>query len=325
MKVKSLKEILKQEPAVNLLTLALKKNRLSHAYLFTGPKGVGKETTAWAFIFHLFCEKDRENPCGECRACKKIEKEIHPDIQIIYPEKKEITIGQIRETINFLRYRPLESQYKVILMKEAEKMNLEAGNALLKSLEEPPAYAIFILITENFSKLLPTVISRSQIVRFRSLPKEVISEFLKKRFLFEDEVAETLADISFGSIGKAITIAEKGILEELNSFVKVGFSGSPFKKFKVAERLSALSSQDLDEFFYLLSIWVLRSYLKQKADYPYPQAFPEELFQGDPYSAIKTIYEVKTALDSYTNPELSFYRLLNQLFSSHPSTTSEVA
>jgi len=114
-KVKNLNKILKQEPAVNLLTLALRKKRLSHAYLFTGPKGVGKETTAWAFLFHLFCEKDKENPCGECRACKKIEKEIHPDIYILFPEKREITIGQIREVIDFLKYRPLEAEYKVIL------------------------------------------------------------------------------------------------------------------------------------------------------------------------------------------------------------------
>jgi len=314
MKVRNLKEILKQEPAVNLLTLALKKERLSHAYLFTGPKGVGKETTAWAFLFHLFCEKDRENPCGECRACKKLEKEIHPDVKIVYPEKREITIGQIRETINFLRYRPLETQYKVILIREADKMNLEAGNALLKSLEEPPSYAIFILTTENFSKLLPTIISRSQIVRFRSLPKEVISEFLKKRFLFEDKVAETLAEISFGSIGKAITIAEKGMLEELNSFVKAGVSKSPFKRFKVAERLSTFSPQDLEEFFYLLNIWVWRSYLKRKIDYSYPQALPEELFQGDPYLAMRVINEVKTGLEFYANLELSLYYLFTKLF-----------
>jgi len=315
-KVKNLNKVLKQEPAINLLTQALRKKRLSHAYLFTGPKGIGKETTAWAFLFHLFCEKDKENPCGECRACKKIEKEIHPDIYILFPEKREITIGQIREVIDFLKYRPLEAEYKVILVKEAEKMNPEAGNALLKSLEEPPFYAIFILLTENFSKLLPTIVSRSQIVRFRTIPKGIIKEFLKKNFLFEEEVADTLAEVSFGSIGKAITIAEKGILEELNSFVKAGFSKSPLKKFKVAERLSFLPLQDLDDFFYLLTLWVWRSYLKRKVDYPYPRAFPEELFEGDPYSAIKTIYEVKNALDSYVNPELSFYYLLNLLHTS---------
>lgn len=314
MKVKNLKEILKQEQAVNLLFSALEKNRLSHTYLFTGPKGVGKETTAWAFLFHLFCEKDRKNPCGECRECKKIEKEIHPDVWIIFPEKREITIGQVREIINFLRYRPLEGEYKVVLIKPAEKMNLEAGNAILKSLEEPPPYVIFILITENLSQLLPTIVSRSQIVRFNPLPKEVIKEFLKKNFAFEKGIAETLAEVSMGSIGKALAIAEKGILEELNSFVKAGFSNSPLKKFKIAERLSNFSPEELEDFFYLLSLWVWRSYLKQKIDYPYPQAFPEELFKGIPYLGIRKIFEVKNALEFYANQELSLYYLLNSLF-----------
>jgi len=314
MKVKNLGEILRQEPAINLLTLSLKKEKLSHAYLFTGPKGVGKETTAWAFLFHLFCLKDNDNPCGECRACRKIEKEIHPDIFIIAPERREITIGQIREVISFLRYRPLEGNYKVIFIKEADKMNLEAANALLKSLEEPPFYGLFILITENFTKLLPTIISRSQIVRFRSLPRSTIKEVLKKKFFFEEKVAETLADVSLGSLGRAITIAEKGLLEELNSFVKAGFSGSPQKRFKVAERLSNFLFQDWEDFFYLLAFWIWRSYLKEKINYPYPEAFPEETFKGDPYLAIKNIYQTKVALENYAHPELSFYYIINTLF-----------
>ncbi len=320
MKVKNLGEILKQEPAINLLTLSLKKGKLYHAYLFTGPKGVGKETTAWAFLFHLFCLENTTNPCGECKACKKIQKEIHPDIFVITPEKKEITIGQIRELINFLRYRPLEGNYKIIFIKEAERINLEAGNALLKSLEEPPPYALFILLTENFSKLLPTIISRSQIIRFRSLPKSVIKEVLKKRFLFEEKVADTIAEVSFGSLGKAITIAEKGLLEELNSFVKAGFLNSAQKRFKVAERLSNFLFQDWEDFLNLLIIWIWRSYLKEKINYPYPEAFPEETFKGDPYLAIKNVYQTKIALENYAYPELSFYHLINTIF--QPSPTS---
>jgi DNA polymerase-3 subunit delta' len=314
MKLRNLKSILNQEPAVNLLTLALKKNRLSHAYLFTGPKGVGKETTAWAFLFHLFCKESREDPCGVCSGCKKIEKEIHPDVFKIFPEKKEITISQIREVVNFLKYRPLEAEYKVIFIKDAEKMNLEAANALLKSLEEPPSYVIFILITENFTQLLPTIVSRSQIVRFRSLPKSTIAKVLKKKFLFEDTVAETLADISQGSLGRAIEIAEKGVLEELNSFVKAGMSESAILKFRVAERLATLNQQHLEEFFYILSIWIWRSYLKQKANYPYPQAFPEEIYSKKPFNALRLIYETKQALERYANAELTFYRLMLQLF-----------
>ncbi len=314
MKVKNLKDILDQEPAVNLLNIALKKDRISHAYLFTGPNGVGKETAAQAFLFHLFCKKNKEQPCEHCPGCKKLNKNIHPDVLKILPEKKEITIKQIREVIEFIRYRPLEGSYKVIFIKEAEKMNLEAGNALLKSLEEPPYYVIFILITENITQLLPTIVSRSQIVRFRNLSRNTIIRFLKERLMFEEDIAVTLADISQGSLGRAIEIAERGILEELNSFVKAGLSKSPLLRFKVVERLSTYESKDWETFFYVLSLWIWRSYLKRKIDYPYPKAFPEEIYSKNPYTALKTILQTKRALEGYANPELTFYNLIIQLF-----------
>ncbi len=315
MKIKNLKNILGQKPAVNLLKLALEKDRLSHAYLFTGPRGVGKSTTAWAFLFHLFCKNSRKNPCGECSACKKLEKETHPDIFKIAPEKQEITIKQIREINSFIRYRPVEGEYKIIFLENAEKMNPEASNALLKSLEEPPSFVIFFLITENFTRLLPTIISRSQVVRFRLLPSEVIKNFLKKNYWFEDKVAETLAEISQGSLGRAIEIAEKGVLEELNAFVKAGYSDSVLKKFKAVERISGFKHKDLEEFLFVLSVWVWRSYLNRKLNLPYPPAFPEETFSGDPYTALKFINHTRSALERYAHSELTFYNLMLKLFS----------
>lgn len=312
--VKNLSEVLNQGPATNLLKSALKKDRLYHAYIFTGPKGVGKETTALAFLFHIFCHENSLEPCGLCLGCKKIIKDVHPDIYRIVPEKKEITINQIREINNFLKYRPLEGEYKVILIKNAEKMNLEASNALLKSLEEPPSYAIFILITENFTQLLPTIVSRSQIVRFRPLPKGTILEVLINWFGFERIVAETLADISHGSLGRALKIAEKGFLEELNSFVKAGFSKNAYLRFKIAERFSSYTSEDLEDIFYLILIWIWRSYLKKKINFPYPQAFPEELYPHEPFKAFSLIYESYSNIEKYLNPELVFYRLILNLF-----------
>ncbi|RLG11565.1 DNA polymerase III subunit delta' [Candidatus Pacearchaeota archaeon] len=312
--VKNLNDILNQESAVNLLKLAIKKDRISHAYLFTGPKGVGKETTAQAFLYHLYCKENPENPCGSCIGCKKIDKNIHPDILKILPEKKEITIKQIREVNSYIRYGPIEGRYKVIIIKDAEKMNAEASNALLKSLEEPPSYVIFILLCENFSQLLPTIVSRSQIVRFRNLPNSVIAKVLKKYYFFEESVAETLAEISQGSLGRAIEIAEKGYLEELNSFVKAGISQSPEKKFRTVERLGNYSFADLEGFFYILSIWIWRSYLKNKLNYPYPKAFPEEVYTKEPFTALKLIYETRFAVEKYANSELALYRLMLKLF-----------
>ena len=314
MKVVALDSIIGQKPAVTLLKTGLKSSKFFHSYLFTGIKGVGKTTTANAFVFHLLC-KEKKSPCGECSSCKKLIKEVHPDVLKIFPEKKEITIKQVREVIQFLKYRPIEGEYKVIIIDQAEKMNLEAANALLKSLEEPPEFAIFILITENFTKLLPTIVSRSQVVRFHSLPKEVIVKELKKRYWFEDEVAESLADISQGSLGFAMELAEKGGLEELSAFVKAGLSQDFQVKFRIVERLAALEKERIETFFYLLYMWIWRSYIFNKLKSGYPKAFPEEKFVGKPYEVFKLIEEVRQALERYVNPELAFLSLMLGIFS----------
>ena len=318
MELKTLEEIKYQKPAINLLKLALKKDRLSHAYLFTGIKGVGKETTARAFILHLFCEKNRDNPCKECKSCRKVSKGVHPDILELSPEKREITIKQVREVINFLKYAPLEASYKVILIKDAEKLNPEASNALLKSLEEPPEYALFILLTENFTQLLPTIVSRTQVVRFRSLPEGFIAEELKKKYWLEEEIALTLARVAQGSLGLAIEIAEKGVIEELHAFVKAGTGESELAKFKVVERLASLPKEHIEIFFYILSMWIWISYLSKNSASIYPKAFPEKIYQGDPFKAIELIREVQFAIERYAHQELAFFRLMLNLFPNNP-------
>lgn len=312
----SLSQVLSQRPAKALLESALKKERLAHSYLFCGPKGVGKRTTALAFIYHLFCVSSAESPCGECLGCRKLKKGVHPDLMTISPEKRDIRIDTIRSIERFIRFSPLEAPYKVILMERAEKMNPEAGNALLKSLEEPPTYAFFILLTENPKHLLPTIISRSQIVRFHPLPKETIRQYLVTARGYEEQMAETLAELSSGSLGRALEMAERGLLEELNAFVKTLQGSSEGMRFKVAERLSRLDKETLELFLYLLSFWVWRSYLREKVNLPYPSALPEEPFRGEHVAGLRDIYKTKMALESYVNPELALYTLMLKILSS---------
>lgn len=313
-RVRSLSQILCQESAVNLLRLALKKGTLSHSYIFCGPEGVGKETTARALIYHLYCHFSQEEPCGSCLACKKLDKGIHPDIKVLEPAKRDIRIDSVREIENFLRYRPLEAPYKVILILEAEKLNPQAGNALLKSLEEPPLYAIFILITERIDQLLPTIVSRSQIVRFRPLKKEVIKEYLRKFYQYEDSLAETLSSLSMGSLGKAITIAETGLLEDLNSLIQAGLSESKTLRFKVAEKLSRRPREELELLLNLLSLWVWRSYASSKADLPLSfDALQDVAFHGNPHQMLSFLGKARQALNYFVNPELLLYAIMNQL------------
>ncbi len=312
MNLKKFSEIIGQKQAVTLLKRAIKRGRLSHAYLFYGMRGIGKQTMAYTLAGALLCKSSKEEkPCKVCVACKKLSKNIHPDFLLVYPEKKEITISQIRRISEFIKYRPIEGAYQIIFIKEAEKMNQEAANALLKSLEEPPSYTIFILLTQNPSQLLPTIVSRCQPVRFNPIASELIKEYLKKNCGFEEKVAETLADISQGSIGIALDIAEKGLLEELNAFVKAGYEKHWSLKFRVAERLGRLSPQEQELFFYLLMLWIWRSYQTKILGKPYPPAFPEELFSGDPYKTITQIFQFKRNMQFYISSELTFLNILS--------------
>ena len=312
MEIKTFSEIVGQNYAVNFLKKVIQKKRLSHAYLFYGPKGVGKETSAYALISGLFCKNPKNGEaCKSCISCKKIIKNIHPDLKIIFPEKKEILISQIRSIMEFIKYRPIEAPYQIILISPAEKMNKQAANALLKSLEEPPPYTVFILISENQSQLLPTITSRCQFVRFNPIPSEIIEEYLKNYYQFEPEVAKTISQISQGSIGMAINIAQKGLLEEVNAFIKACFSENWQTKFKIVERIAKLTTEDQDLFFFLLTMWIWKSY-KQKIlhkDVSLP-ACSDEFSLEKPYVIISQILKIKNNLQFYLSSELSFLHIL---------------
>ncbi len=137
------------------------ENALRHAYLLTGPKGVGKRTLANLFIRALLC-RGEDRPCGECLPCKKVDRQIHPDVLILRPPegKDAIPAESIRTLREFLYLLPNEAEKKVVLIENAESMTLTAANALLKMLEEPPSYAVFVLLAENRSLLLETISSR---------------------------------------------------------------------------------------------------------------------------------------------------------------------
>ncbi len=312
--LRSLKEIIGQEPAIRLLTQALYSRRLHHAYLFTGQEGVGKETTAKAIVYHLFCNISQDEPCGSCPNCQKLDKGLHPDLLLVEPEKREIKIGQIRALERELHFRPINAEYRVVVIKSAEKLNPEAGNALLKSLEEPPPYVLFFLLAENASRLLPTIVSRCQVVRFRPLPKAVIKDYLIKRLGLDEDFAETLAELSAGSLGRAVELAEKGLLEDLHAFVSAGTSNKASAKYRILERLAKFLPEDQKRFLELLRLWVLRSYLSEKGALPYPKGLPEERYKGDPFSAELAIALCESALESYVFPELAFHQLMIKLF-----------
>ena len=185
----SFSNVLGQGQAKHILSQALSHSRLSHAYLFYGPDSIGKKLMAVEFAKALNCLSSApDNACGNCDSCRKIESRVHPDFFFLEPTKSTptareaaIKIDEIRELQKKLGFLPYEAKAKVAVVDQVEKMNLQACNAFLKTLEEPPSSTVLILITSNIYKLLPTMISRCQGIRFNPLTPEHIREILQKQ------------------------------------------------------------------------------------------------------------------------------------------------
>ncbi|MBD8500658.1 DNA polymerase III subunit delta' [Paenibacillus arenosi] len=162
----SFETILGQERAKKIVQHGLRADKVSHAYLFSGPIGTGRKLFAQTFAKALFCERLQDDCCDSCLSCRKIDHGNHPDVHVIAPEGQSIKIDQIRELQRELSYRTQATGRKVYIMEHADKMTVQAANSLLKFLEEPTSPTVAILITENGQAMLPTIISRSQSVPF---------------------------------------------------------------------------------------------------------------------------------------------------------------
>ena len=183
----------------------VESEKIPHGFLFSGQSQLGKKTLAIEFIKLLNCEtKDFSlKPCQKCPSCLQIEKEIHPDLNLVEPLDKEIQISQIRELCWKLSLKPYSSPFKTAIIDKAEKMNLEAANALLKTLEEPEGRAVLILISSQPERLPKTIVSRTQIIKFYPVPQKEIENFLRENKLEEGLVLE-ISRISSGKPGKAL-------------------------------------------------------------------------------------------------------------------------
>jgi len=193
----------------SLLQRAAKEGMVSHAYLFSGPDGVGKKLVALEFAKLLNCTSDRGDSMTEeceCGSCRKVERGIHPDVVLVeYEGVNDIKVDQIREGIeDKLFLKPFEGAFKVVIVDESERMNRSAQNAFLKTLEEPPPNSIIILLTSRSAALLPTIRSRCQIVSFSPLPLEYIAQILEKESELSDSEVELTSRLSGGSPGLAL-------------------------------------------------------------------------------------------------------------------------
>ncbi len=232
--------ILGHDRQKDLLRRAIASGHLAHAYLFQGPDGVGKRLIALAFVRAIFCENG--TGCGVCTACRKVDHNNHPDLHILEADGSSIKIEQVRTIQKELSYRPLESPRKVCLIDGAEKMNPAAGNALLKTLEEPKGEALIILLTSQPERVLITIQSRCQRIAFSSISRHKLQEVLSERLGIEGTQGHVLASLSEGSFKKALGKDRDLYLEKRRDLLKTltGLSaGSIIPLFKLAEELAA--------------------------------------------------------------------------------------
>ena len=188
------KDIVGNEQIIEHLQNAISMGKVSHAYIINGPQLSGKMMIAEAFARALQCEKEGTDGCGECKSCHQADDHNHPDIIYVSHEKpNNISVDDIRTQLNNdIVIKPYSSKYKIYIVDEAEKMNQQAQNALLKTIEEPPAYAVIMLLTTNADSFLQTIRSRCITLNMKSVKDEVIKAYLMN----EKHIPDYQADIS---------------------------------------------------------------------------------------------------------------------------------
>ena len=201
-----MEELIGNDKVKETLKNMVKNQKVAHSYLFSGIEGIGKTLFAREFAKTLLCEEQKEMPCGKCRSCRSFAENNHPDFMQIEPDGKAIKIEQIRYMQEKIAEKPIQSNFKIYILKDADTMTREAQNSLLKTLEEPPMYARMILVTSNENKLLNTIKSRCIKIPFLPIEMEKIKKYMQKNFSME--LSENELTVCAGSIGKAIGVQE---------------------------------------------------------------------------------------------------------------------
>jgi DNA polymerase-3 subunit delta' len=249
--------IIGHEWAVELLARSIENQRLSHAYLFVGPAQVGKRTLAKAFTQAILCGAE-ETPCAECRACHLVDTERHPDVYVIGPDRGSIKIDMIRNMQHSVALSPVEGRHRICLISQFDRATPSAANALLKTLEEPPSTVILLLTADRVESLLPTIVSRCQVIGLRLLSLAQIVAALQSRGLDADR-AQLLGHLAQGRIGWALAAAQdERVLEQRSQVLEsiVTTAHGPYtERFAWAESLSRKPDRVSDALETLASWW----------------------------------------------------------------------
>ena len=245
-----------QEGPISVLRNAMEKNRVPHALLFHGAEGIGKRTTALVFAKALNCEQAGADACDACPSCRKIDSGNHPDLIVVEPEGQFIKVGDIKDLQERMRFRPLEGVRRVVILDDAERMNLTSANSLLKTLEEPSATNVFILVSSRPHLLPMTILSRCHRLRFNPVSNDVMAAFLTREHGLEADEARLLAASAGGSIGRALSLHRGDYLTLRNGILGRISQGSldPLSCLALAGELAG-EREDILEALDVLRTW----------------------------------------------------------------------
>lgn len=213
----SFKDVVGHKDILKYISSAVENNRVSHAYILNGERGSGKKMLANLFAMTLLCETGDNEPCGKCHSCKQAESGNHPDIiRVTHEKPNSISVDDIRTQVNStVDIKPYQGPYKVYIIPQADMMTPQAQNAILKTIEEPPSYAVFLLLTENAETLLPTINSRCVMLKLRNIKDTLIKKYLMENLEIPDYKADMCTAFAQGNMGRAIMLANSDHFNEI--------------------------------------------------------------------------------------------------------------
>ena len=217
----SFKDVVGHKDVIRYIRNAVTENKVSHAYIINGERGSGKKMLASLYATTLLCEKGGSDPCNICHSCIQAESGNHPDIIWVGHEKPgSIGVEDIRNQVNnTVAIKPYQGPYKVYIIPQADIMTVQAQNALLKTIEEPPEYVVIMLLTENAEVLLPTINSRCVMLKLRNIKDALIKRYLMEKLEVPDYKADVCTAFAQGNMGKAIMLANSEHFNEIREEV----------------------------------------------------------------------------------------------------------
>lgn len=251
--------------AQDLLRGHIVNDRIRHAYLFTGPRGVGRRTFALRFAQAINCTNKPApgTPCLQCRACRLTERMEHPDLAIVEAGAIGgiLKVDQIRELQQQLALSPYEAEYRIALLLRFEEANISASNALLKTIEEPPDKVILLITAESPEMLLPTIVSRCEVIRLRPMPVKELEDVLHNKFETPMDESHRLAHLSQGKVGTALRLRnDPNWFEMRQEWLALNdevLTSNMLQRFQIVEKLTQRSkSQSKEKVLDALAIWL---------------------------------------------------------------------